>query len=121
VTLRPASVRNETKGTALFSRGEVARRWRHRLVGLMGRRSLDEEYGLIIEPCESIHTFWMRIPIDVVFIDLECNVVRVFADVRPWRVRFGGWKADTVIEGPVGMIQRSRTSVGDRLRIEERS
>jgi uncharacterized membrane protein (UPF0127 family) len=121
VILRPVSVQNETKGTVLFSRGEVARRWRDRLVGLMGRRSLGEEYGLVIEPCESIHTFWMRIPIDVVFIDVECNVVKAFAHVRPWRLRFGGRKADTVVEGPVGMIRRSGTSVGDRLRIREQA
>lgn len=109
-------VRNETKGTTLLSKGRMALRWKERLVGLMGRRSLGEGEGLVIRPCESIHTHWMRFPIDVVFVDVDDVVVKAFPDVKPWRVRFGGGRADTVIEGPAGMIERSGTEPGDRIR-----
>ncbi len=74
---------------------------------------------MVIRPCEGIHTLWMRFPIDVVFLDVHDAVVRVFPNVVPFRLRFGGGKADTVIEGPVGMIDRSGTRVGDSIAIAQ--
>ena len=58
-----------------------------RLVGLIGRSSLARGHGLLIEPCDSIHTMAMRFPIDVVFLDRELCIVRIDHHVRPWRVR----------------------------------
>lgn len=115
--MKPVGVRNETKSTRLFTRGFLAVEWRERLIGLMGRKELGAGEGLVIRPCESIHTCWMRFVLDVVFVDVEEVVVRVYREVNPWRMRFGGRHADTVIEGPAGMIDRSATQVGDRLRI----
>jgi hypothetical protein len=85
----------------------------------MGRKSLGPEEGMVIRPCEGIHTLWMHFPIDVVFVDVRDTVVRVFPNVAPFRLRFGGGKADTVIEGPIGMIERSGTRVGDSIAISK--
>ncbi len=118
--MKPIHLLNSTRGTTLFVNGQLATLWKDRLIGLMGRRNLEPDEGIVIQPCESIHTHWMRFAIDVVFIDVKGIVVKVCPNVRPWRVRFGGWNADTVIEGVPGMIERSGTQPGDRIKIVER-
>jgi hypothetical protein len=114
-------VRNGTRGTVLLSRASLARTWTSRLRGLMGRRQLGPDEGMVIRPCEAIHTLWMRFPIDVVFVDVRDVVVAVCPNVRPFRVRLGGRSADSVIEGPVGMIERSGTRPGDKLEVAEKA
>ncbi|MFH1679746.1 MAG: DUF192 domain-containing protein [Candidatus Eisenbacteria bacterium] len=117
--MKNVEVRNVSRGTLLLPRGLLAISWESRLVGLMGRKALAPDEGLVIRPCESIHTMWMRFPIDVVFVDVRNTAVRAFPNVAPFRLRFGGWDAHAVIEGPVGMIQRSGTRVGDGIEIRE--
>ena len=85
----------------------------------MFRSSLKADTGLVIDPCSSIHTFWMRFPIDVLYVDREGIVLRADREMKPWRfgplfVRNGRY----VIELPSGTIDRSGTSVGDRVLIE---
>jgi uncharacterized membrane protein (UPF0127 family) len=62
--------------------------------------------------------FFMRFPIDAVFVDAKGRVTRVVANLRPWRVALGGWSARAVIELPVGTITDSGTRTGDRLSVE---
>ena len=117
--MRAIRVLNESRGTVLIERGGLARSWKERLVGLMGRKKLGPGDGLVIRPCESIHTCWMRFPIDVIFTDVEDRVVRLFPAVPPWRMKIGGRGADTVIEVPPGTIAASGTERGDRIGIVE--
>ncbi len=73
---------------------------------------------MIINPCSSIHMFFMRFPIDVLYMDAEHNVVRAQSHIRPWRVGpLHTKRATYVIELPAGTIDRSRTQVGDRIQI----
>src|SRR3954447_19862576 len=58
-----------------------------RLRGLMFQSSLEAGHGLLIRPCSSIHTSFMRFPIDVVFCNRDLQVLEVAASVRPWRLR----------------------------------
>jgi uncharacterized membrane protein (UPF0127 family) len=53
--------------------------------GLLGRSGLEAGEGLLLKPCGSVHTFFMRFPIDVVFLDRELSVVAVRPEVPPWR------------------------------------
>ena len=108
---------NESRDTVLIERGGLAVSWWERFVGLMGRKSLEEGDGLVIRPCESIHTFWMRFPIDVIFVDVNDRVTRLFPAVPAWRMKLGGRHADTVIEMPPGVIAASKTEKGDRITI----
>ncbi|HUF52960.1 MAG TPA: DUF192 domain-containing protein [Dehalococcoidia bacterium] len=87
-----------------------------RFWGLMGRRSLGPDEGLLIEPCSSIHTMFMRFAIDVVFIDKERRVRKV-ATVPPWRAALGGG-GHAVLEIPEGMASHSRIEVGHVVSIE---
>jgi uncharacterized membrane protein (UPF0127 family) len=63
----------------------IARHFWSRAIGLLGRRSLGARQGLLIMPCDSIHTCFMRWPIDVVFIDRAGNITRIVERLRPWR------------------------------------
>lgn len=86
-----------------------------RLVGLLGRDSLDEGEALWISPCKGVHTMGMRFPIDVIFLDESQRVVATREWVKPWRAtRFFG-KARSVLELKAGSIRRGRVSIGDQL------
>ena len=117
------SARNETRGTVLAHRLEVGSSLWARFMGLMGRRSLADGDGLFLTGSNGIHMFFMRFPIDAVFVgragaDGERPVVSVHRALRPWTglvplVR----GADGVLELPVGAIESSGTLPGDRVRV----
>jgi len=85
-----------------------------RALGLLVGAPLDPGEGLLISPCASIHTIGMRYPIDVVFMDREARVLRVCADVRAGRMRFGRG-ARGVLELRSGIAERHGLGVGIRL------
>lgn len=109
----------------LLLRGEVVTprlvkadtRW-SRMRGLLGRSGLAPDEGLWIVPCSSIHMFFMRFPIDAVFVDRQLQVVRVAEHLRPWRMARGGRGAHSVIELPPGAVAAGSIAVGDGLQIE---
>ena len=109
---------NETRGSELGGRITVARSFWSRGLGLMFRRGLASGAGLVIDPCGSIHTMWMRFPIDVLYVDREHRVVRADEAVPPWRVGPLRTGSRYVVELPAGVIRASGTHVGDRLRLE---
>jgi uncharacterized membrane protein (UPF0127 family) len=78
---------------------------RARMKGLLGRRSLAPDEGLLLRPAGSVHTAFMRLAIDVVFLDAESRVLRVAANVRPWRMA-AQRGAKAVLELPAGGAAR---------------
>jgi uncharacterized protein len=87
-----------------------------RLKGLLGRRELPQGEGLLLRPASSIHTFFMRFPIDAVWVDRDLNVLGISPDVAPWRTaRCKGAKG--VIELPAGEAGRRGVRPGDRLEL----
>lgn len=88
-----------------------------RMRGLLGRGGLAPSEGLWITPCNSIHMFFMRFPIDAVFIDEKLQVVRVHEDLGPWRMARGGKFAHSVLELPPGKAAFFNIRVGDKLTI----
>ncbi len=108
---------NQTRARLLAEHADLARSFMARGRGLMGRVALPDSYALIIYPEWSIHTFFMRVPIDVLFVDRADRVIglreamppsRPFAGVSPLRGRY-------VIEMPAGVIAATGTAVGDQL------
>jgi uncharacterized protein len=92
----------------------VAARPLRRMRGLLGRRSLPEGEGILLRPAGSIHTFFMRFPIDAVFLDRGGVVVAVEPDLPPWRVA-GCRGAHSVLELPAGEAARRGLRPGERL------
>jgi uncharacterized membrane protein (UPF0127 family) len=117
------AARNETRGTVLADRLEIASSLWARFMGLMGRRSLANGDGLFLTGSNGIHMFFMRFPIDVVFVaragaNGARRVVSVHRDMRPWTGLVPLARgADGVLELPVGVIDASGTVPGDLLRL----
>ncbi|HEX7139216.1 MAG TPA: DUF192 domain-containing protein [Vicinamibacterales bacterium] len=82
--------------------------------GLLGRDSLDAGAALIIRPCFSVHTAFMRFPIDVLFVDRAGTVVKVVRNLAAWRIA-GAWGAHAAIELAAGAIPEGAVEAGDRL------
>lgn len=98
----------------LVTRLEVADSAPKRTKGLLGRTGLGPGEGLWIVPCESVHTFFMRFPIDLVYLDRKNKVKKVRSNVGPWRIS-ACLSAHSVIELPAGTVLSSLTRAGDTL------
>ncbi len=85
-----------------------------RMKGLLGRKALSGREGLLLRPASSIHTAFMRFPIAAVFLDSDMRVVRVVADLKPWRVA-GCRGARAVLELSAGESERRGVRPGDRI------
>lgn len=85
-----------------------------RMKGLLGKRDLPSGSGILLKPASSVHMAFMRFAIDAVFLDRELRVVKVAADLKPWRMA-GSRGAKSVLEIPAGEAARRGLSVGDRL------
>ncbi len=108
-----ARIVNETKGTVVAEEVGLARSFWKRFKGLMMRGTLPEGEALLIEPSGSIHTAFMRFPIDVVFLSRERQVMKVVPAIRPWRLAFS--KAHGALELPAGGAAKAGVELGDRL------
>ena len=108
-------IENASKGTELATSAQAAVSFRSRLVGLLGRSSLPPGSGLMLEPCRSIHTAFMRFEIDVVYVDRLRQVTKIVPGLKPFRLSGVLRGAAAVIELPAGAIACSRTDVGDQL------
>jgi len=89
-----------------------------RMKGLLGRRSLATGEGLLLRPAGSIHTAFMRFPIDAVFLDANLRVLRVEANLRPWRIA-AQRGARAVVELPAGTAEGMGLAVGLTLELAE--
>ena len=92
----------------------VAARPLRRMRGLLGRTSLPADEGILLRPAGSVHTFFMRFPIDVVFLDRDDVVVGIEPALAPWRTA-GRRGARAVVELAAGECERRGLAVGDRL------
>ena len=91
-----------------------------RMRGLLGRRELPVGEGLLLQPAPSVHMFFMRFPIDVVFLDRELRVVDVRSNLRPWRTA-SKRGARAALELPAGEAGRRGVQAGDQLDLVDRS
>lgn len=101
-------------GTLVCEKCVVADNVLSRMRGLLGRSELPPGEGLLIRPAPSIHTFFMRFPIDAVFLDADLRVLAVRTEVAPWRTA-GHRGARAVLELPAGEASRRGIRVDDRL------
>ena len=110
-------VRNQTRNTLLGETVEVANTSETRRVGLLKHTRLEPGSGLWIVPCESVHTFFMKFPIDLVYLDKKRKVKKVRHAVPAWRLS-ACLTAHSILELPAGTVEKSGTQAGDELLIE---
>jgi hypothetical protein len=105
-------VLNLTRRTVLATQLAKAHTGVTRRKGLLGREALLPGEGLWIAPCESVHTFFMRFPIDLVYLDRKLKVKKVRHSVAAWRMS-ACFAAYSVLELPAGTAEAARTECGD--------
>lgn len=110
-------VRNAA-GDVVCERCDVPKSSFARARGLLGRSGLEPGNGMLIDAAPSVHMFFMRFPIDVVFLDRDWKVVRVVHGLRPWRVA-GARRAVAALELPAGSAAEAGIEEGDVLSLEE--
>ena len=110
--------RVEFEGGVVCERCLVADSFRLRLRGLLGRGSIGSDEGLLLVGSPSIHTSFMRFPIDTLFLDRELTVIGIKANLKPWRVA-GRWKSKHILELREGEAARRGVGLGAHLSLIE--
>lgn len=109
-------LQNTRTEQALATRLELARTSWTRLRGLLGRSGLGDGEGIWLEPSSSIHTAFMRFPIDVIFVDRGHRVLRCVHALRPFRVAVARGTR-SIVELPAGTLSDTDIRVGDVLEL----
>jgi len=112
-----ARVLNASKGTVVAEDVAIARSFWTRFRGLMLRKEMADGAALLIEPSASIHTAFMRFPIDVVFLDREQRVVKVAENIRPFRASLS--RGHSALELNAGSARNAHVQEGDVLVIDD--
>lgn len=108
---------NVSKSSVLADNAKIAGSFLTRLVGLLNRSCLNKGEALILSPSNSIHTFFMRFAIDVIFLDRNSRVTRKLPSLKPWRFSGVYLNAKSVVELPPGIIESTSTQEGDTISI----
>ena len=112
----PKLIIDVARGSVVCDHCTIADAVTTRTRGLLGRDSLPGGQGLLLRPAHSIHTAFMRFPIDVAFLDRELAVIKLVSDLAPWRTaRACG--ADAVLELAAGEIAERSLTLGDQLTV----
>lgn len=110
-------VRNATRGVELAAAAGAAETSRERRTGLLRHDQLEPGDGLWISPCEAVHTFGMKFPIDVVFLNRKRKVLKIKENVAPGRIAVC-LRAHSVLELPAGTVAATHTAPGDILEFQ---
>ncbi len=111
------SLKNTSKQKTLAAEVITANSFWSRAKGLLGRKTLPQQTTLWISDCNSIHTFFMKFSLDLIFVDRDLKVCAVHRNVRPWRIRGPIWKAKSVFEFSTGAIPENFVEPGDQLHV----
>lgn len=119
--MQQMTVFNETRSRQLCSRAGFANHFFSRLRGLLGKKQMREGEGLIIVPCNMVHSIGMRMMIDVLFLNQTNQVVYRLEKMQPNRFSPHIKEANYVIELPPGLIASTGTEVGDIIQYRKAS
>jgi uncharacterized protein len=110
-------VTNTTRDITVGDKVELADTSFKRMFGLLGRRGLDAGGGLWIKPSSGVHTVGMAFKIDVVGLDRDLKVIKLWSCLAPFRLTSVSFKIKSVLEFPCGVISESKMEIGDQLQI----
>lgn len=106
---------NRTQGTLLGNRIDLVDTWSGRLRGYLGRPEPKPGQGILLVGCNAVHMYGMGFPLDLIFLDKDGEVVDVVEMLMPWKRTGRIQSARFALELPTGVVDASRTTVGDRL------
>lgn len=110
---------NSTQNSEICHDIKVAENFFSRTVGLLSKKSLNEGEGLVIKPCCSIHTFFMRFAIDVLFVNKNNEIIAIYENVKPWRILPIHPTSYYVVELPARTISKKNIKKSDIIQIDE--
>jgi hypothetical protein len=97
---------NQATGEPVVENLLVATSAPARLRGLLGRRSLPKDTGMLLLPCRSIHMWFMQFPIDAAFLDADRRVLKIRRNLQPWRIGRAPRHTRCVLETAAGVLDR---------------
>lgn len=110
---------NARTGRDVAHKARLAENFWTRAVGLIGKQSFDKGEGLIFPRCNSVHTFFMRFSLDLIFVNKDGVVTSIIENIQKWRISPFISGTSKVIELPTGTIKDSGTMIGDKLLFEQ--
>lgn len=110
---------NKSKNKTVASQVTMATSFLKRLKGLLGTSSLDEDAGLYLSPCKSIHMFGMKYAIDAIFLSKDMVVVELVENLSPGAVSGHYSEAHSCLEMKAGMINKLNIEAGDQFEWKE--
>ena len=108
---------NKTKNITLAESVFIANTFFTRVRGLLGVKEFLPNQAVILQPCNSVHTFFMRFAIDIIFIDKNYRVIKTLPSVNPNRIIPIYWYSNKVIELPAGRLGLTNTQLQDQLQL----
>ena len=108
---------NQTKNTILAEDVFIANTPFKRIKGLLGKKVFLAKQAIILDPCNSVHTFFMHFALDILFVDKHYKVIKVFHRLNPNRITRIYWHSSRVIELPIGSLSLTHTQVQDQLQL----
>lgn len=116
--MRRVRVVNTTRQQTLADRAEVAESFVRRGIGLLGRSDWSRADGLVILPSDGVHSFFMKMTIDVLHLTKDGTVKKLLPSMKPWRIGPIVWGGHAAVELPAGTAARTGTGVGDVVVLE---
>lgn len=110
---------NVTRDRVLADRMDWAGTSGSRRKGLLGRETFESGEGIYLAPCQWVHMFGMKFPIDVAFLARDGRVLHVHHALKPGAISKLIWRADGALELPAGTLADSGTVIGDRVTLED--
>jgi uncharacterized membrane protein (UPF0127 family) len=111
------SLFNKTKNNVIADNISIADKFWPRLRGLMGKKDLKNDEGLLLAHCNAVHMMFMRFPIDVLFLDRDFVVIKILHNLKPWRTSPIVRGAFQVIELDAGNAVKKGINIGDKLSV----
>jgi uncharacterized membrane protein (UPF0127 family) len=108
-----------TSGAVLADKAVFASRFLHRMKGLLGTEGLEDGRALVLDPCTSIHTFFMKYSIDAIAVGDDGLVIAIYHAIRPFRLSRIHPGASRFVELPAGTAKRAGLINGDTLAFKE--
>jgi uncharacterized membrane protein (UPF0127 family) len=109
------SLNNCSKDVTVVEKIYIADKFWSRTKGLLGRSSLECSEGLLLVPCNSVHCMFMRFPIDIIFLNRDFQVVKIYENFKPWCVTPIIRNAYQVLELKAGAAKDKCIETGDEL------
>lgn len=108
---------NSSNNNLIADNVKLANSFITRTLGLIPKTTISEDEGLVIKPCCSVHTFFMRFGIDILFVNKRNEIIALYENVNPWRILPIHLTAFYVVELAAGTISTKNIEKGDIISI----